>query len=784
MTEINTRKFYQFLSNYTNGSAEGQGAAGFIDENYGNSDGYLVKSEFRKFMNAEWNGEENGELTNDLINAFWKKIDTNTSASKISGTKLKNNNALDKNEAANLENKLKLYVEFDNYIKDNVEANIPGDLRTTGSQWVSSVAEELNAKFEEFIAKAPKNADGEPLGMENFLDQFLPTIANKCTAQYCAVEYQEELKDVFADYPEYKVADDATLQKLLDAYIATIGEDASNIYYDIREIMDAYLATAGLKEDASYDLSELGYKEGQLNDLQIEVIKQTIKNELAEEVKNYEGYEDYFNTAVQDFINEQIKKGGTFEELKAAATKFQESEFKTKLDNLVTINTTYKDVVEDSEFYNELVTKFGADLADKIAKNDKYLKFYQDIVTDVINKVNNGDMTMDEVQGYMLEQIAKNLDKFFPNGLGDMSLEELNNMYDQLSAAAEVQEDVDEGLKLHREAAIKYCDALAKKGGKLKEALVDAFGSDYKSAINKMYPGDIQEVMVELKAKVLEIGDVAGMTETEQNALFTGVQDAYTVEQGSKFTFNVPTTGKVGESTITSDRFSFKASGSLTIDEKTGKVTVDSSKVGTYSGTITVYIDGVKVASKTVNITITAGLNSETLSNITTWAGNAPHGVTVMTKPDGNKTGSKISNCSFADLYNNDSVICLGFFQDDDKYNWGQDGKYTCLTRLTNVGTYVVDTIAASNPHINKSLLTQAMQNVVNRYVSTDPYYSKQNDGDTPANFYKYMTTNKEQVKNGLVQVKDADGDDSNVYGFYFREFVDAIIAEYNKLKG
>ena len=36
--------------------------------------------------------KENGELTNDIINNFWKKIDTNTSASKISGTKLKNLN--------------------------------------------------------------------------------------------------------------------------------------------------------------------------------------------------------------------------------------------------------------------------------------------------------------------------------------------------------------------------------------------------------------------------------------------------------------------------------------------------------------------------------------------------------------------------------------------------------------------------------------------------------------------------------------------------------------------
>ena len=86
MTEVNTTKFYQFLSKY---QKDGETWADVADSNYGNDDGTVIKAEFRKFINAEWNGEENGELSNDLINSFWKKIDTNTSATKISGTKLR-----------------------------------------------------------------------------------------------------------------------------------------------------------------------------------------------------------------------------------------------------------------------------------------------------------------------------------------------------------------------------------------------------------------------------------------------------------------------------------------------------------------------------------------------------------------------------------------------------------------------------------------------------------------------------------------------------------------------
>ena len=155
MSEVNTTKFYQFLSKY---QADG-GWDKVADEKYGNEDGTVLKSEFRKFMNAEWNGEENGELTNDLINSFWKKIDTNTSASKIAGTKWKNCNGLDKNETAALEKRLEVYVQFDEFLANNM--TIPSALTSTGSQWKSDVTDELSAILEKFIAEGCK---GDPEG--------------------------------------------------------------------------------------------------------------------------------------------------------------------------------------------------------------------------------------------------------------------------------------------------------------------------------------------------------------------------------------------------------------------------------------------------------------------------------------------------------------------------------------------------------------------------------------------------------------------------------------------
>lgn len=604
MSEVNATKFYQFLSKY---QADG-GWDKVADGDYGNEDGTVIKSEFRKFMNAEWNGEENGELTNDLINSFWKKIDTNTSASKIAGTKLKNLNALDKNETANLEKRLEVYVQFDEFLANKM--TIPSALTSTGSQWKSDVTDELSAILEKFIA------DGCKGDLNTLLTEAYPSIANKCTAQYCAVEYQETLKSgILAEYPEYKVADDRTMQDLILAYTATIDAetDPETIKDEIISIMDAYLATAGLGEDSAYPLEDLGFDASKLNDIQIAVITQTIKNDLADETKNYEGYETEFNEAVKQFIEAKIKEGGTFEELKGAATEFANSKFKQQLDNTVTINTTYRDVKEDSDFYNRLVEEFGETLAKKIAQNDRYIQAYKDIINDIAAKVNAGEMTMDEVADYVIEQISANLEKFFANGLGDMSLEELNATYDKLAASADAQTDDEASLTQHREAAIKYCDALAKKSDKLKEAVIEAFGdSNYKSAINNMLPGEIQEIMEELKAKALEIGDPASW---KIDSWTTSVPDSVNINPGNTASYSISASIKSGDNAISADRITYKTNNSIATIAN-GVLTIKTpANDATYTIEIYAYVDGQKVGEPKVVTVTCKSKNAEDMKN-------------------------------------------------------------------------------------------------------------------------------------------------------------------------
>ena len=601
--DANIGKFYQFLAKY---EAKGVNWVDVADGDYGNDDGTVIKSEFRKFLTGEWNGNENGELTNDLINTFWKQIDTNTSASKISGTKLKNLNALDSTEVDNLDRKLDAFVELQRYI-DGIQ--IPKGLGKTGSQWRAEIVDQLT----QFV-----NNLGSVSDVETAIADKYKQIANKATAEYAAVEYQETLKKgALKDYPEYKVADDSTLQSIIANYVASVDIEASAeaIIEDIQSIINSYLATAELSEDDSVDLDEYGYDYGELNDLQKAVIAQTIKNHLKDKANDYKGFETEFNNAVQKFIDRLIEEGeGTdFTDLKAKAGEFATSQEKKNLDNVVTVKRKYSDIKADTSdaFFNTVKLKFGDTLANQIAKNDRYLDVYQEVINDVITRVGNGEFLtesgeLDEaaVEAYLLEKIGENLEKFFTNGLGDLTLAELANTYNRLAEAAEAVQDTETAETQHKTAAIMYCDALVKRGNRLAEAVYEVFGNDYKSTIEGMLPGDIQDAMADLKAKATEIGDIKSFTLGE----WAGAND-FDLRVGEKKTLFVTNTVMNDSVPVDSNRITYQANtagGTATIDPITGLLTVQAGQTsGRMTIKVSVLVDGVQVGdTKTITVTV------------------------------------------------------------------------------------------------------------------------------------------------------------------------------------
>ena len=150
--EVNIQKMYQFIASF-----EKKGGWENVADGYGSGkkDGTVIKSEFRAFVNGEfanWNGNEGGTVSNDIINDFWKAIDTNTSASKIAGTKLKNLNALDKNELAAMEQRLEAYIAFDEFVSKNVK--IPTEVL----QELLTLAQEQPEVFREVLQNYPELA--------------------------------------------------------------------------------------------------------------------------------------------------------------------------------------------------------------------------------------------------------------------------------------------------------------------------------------------------------------------------------------------------------------------------------------------------------------------------------------------------------------------------------------------------------------------------------------------------------------------------------------------------
>ena len=477
-----------------------------------NGDGTVIKSEFRTFMeeNFEWDGETTEDGKNDLINNFWKTIDTKQAGS-LKGTNLKNKNALDSSELAAMDKKIAYYEVLNDFTADLSAPSVVSD----SANWKKSVTDGLAALVEKY-----KGAEEELLA---YLEEQSPKIEAKATADYCANDYlNKEMSTLVKDYG-YAYADDATLQGIIDSYIQNIpeGEDAVDIQQTVVNIIDAYLATAGLNEDANYsleDLAQFGYSPNAssgLNDLQKSVLKKTIETDLAgsELKEDYANNADLFNTAIETYISEL--KFTDFETVSSDVLgSFKSSEAYKSVEK----NIQVQNILVSDDFKNALTANISDSIAERIVNDGKYLNVMKEIQAEALKKAESGDFDVNgalDTQtaiNWLVEQVSARLAEFYPNGFSDMSLDELNVMYDKLVESADKQADTDKQLEARRDAAIQYCKALAEKSTKFTEIVKNTFGDSYASEIGKMLPSEIDAKIEELKAQALELGDANELT--------------------------------------------------------------------------------------------------------------------------------------------------------------------------------------------------------------------------------------------------------------------------------
>ncbi len=507
-------RVYQFLATHEN----------WVEEaDCGKKDGVIIKSEFREFMKESdfdwsslegWNGQESLEtLQDDLINKFWKTIDTNQSGKLYaSGTTYKNKNALDDKEIANMENKIAIYEKLNEYTA-NIQAP---SIVSNAADWKNSVVQSLAALVEKYTGSADD--------LTAYLDEQIQSIMNKTTADKLATEYINSA--IQGAVEGYSYDEDETLKSLIDAYVKNIpeGSDEYDIQETVKNIVDAYMATAGLNDDGAYDLSTFGYSPNNsspLNYLQETILRNHLTSTL-EGIKNEADYKENsaaYDAAVNNFI-ESVLSEAKFEDFNTIKSyginDFKNSDFYKNAKASFELNNILK-CEEGSDLYNAIKDALGETIADALTDGVYLTDSYKPIVDSITEKVlqngefvKNGTIDKEALIQYVVEQVSANLAAILTESgaAKNLTLEELDAMFNKLCEQAEdlKYSDTEKSLSIYRDAAIQYCEAVAAKSSEHKAAVAEVVGSDYKAAINSMKtPSEIKALISDLKAKIADI---------------------------------------------------------------------------------------------------------------------------------------------------------------------------------------------------------------------------------------------------------------------------------------
>ena len=352
-------RIYQFLSQTPN----------WVEEADTNGDGVLFKSELRSYLdeNLEWNGESSDKM--DLINQFWKTIDTNIKGDLIleNGDKAKNRNALDKNEIANVTKRIEAYEIFNEFTAASIE--VPSVISASANEYVSDVKDDLTVLLEQYLSS------GQSLdNLDAYLTEQLPGVMNKNTAEYAAAEYLDSMKDLTTQY-DYKFGDDKDLQKIIESFVSQLNGDVTpeEIQSTVQQLIDAYFATAGLKESNGINLADYGYapeEDAPLNDLQ----KCAAEAKLTEYIN--QSYDTTFSAVFGDisFSSDEVK--ADFKEALESVLGNAKSSF---IDNL-----TYSDYQNlDAKIKEFDLTQYVTD----DMKTAVYKEYYSSIAEEYTNKL-------------------------------------------------------------------------------------------------------------------------------------------------------------------------------------------------------------------------------------------------------------------------------------------------------------------------------------------------------------------------------------------------------------
>ena len=603
-----------------------------------NSDGVIIKEEFRSYMldsDFDWQSLDaydtsKSEEANqkDIINNFWKTIDTEKGGKAVSKsgktTRLKNTNSLGKKELETMELKIAVYEQVGLFCKDIEAPNCV----TNEQRWKESVQEGICNKIENEFIKSGKTLED----LQAYLEEISPLIQNKATADYCYQEYIVEAGSELIQKYGYAYGDDKSLKSIIDNYInehLTADSEPEDIQNEIEEIIDAYIATIDEGIGDTSILAEYGYDvdtNPKINYLQETVIRSNAKNNIVNYLQTlsnngenlYSNYQQTFDSAIEDFLTRTLKsaKYDDFDSLAelSGADFAQEKEFKSAYNVAVT-----EDLFKSIDLYNavkENISEVFANKIFKVSEDGKHISYalmkgefkaYENIYKQAIEKAKNGELGdlqnngISSVVDYVTKEIKSHITDFYGSDWGDMSLGDLKVTYEILEDAAFENEDI----KALRKAALQYCKAVSSKNIGLANAIEQILGKTYVQFMTEAKnSSDIRTAMQKVVAKVMEMGD-ASTFELLDSSWGDLKETIYMAEgtTGEGTSFQLKPEFK--DRTVDPSRITYECDNSdiMTVNDS-GLVQLNSSaKCGSYDATVTIKCDGV-VGTKKVHVEV------------------------------------------------------------------------------------------------------------------------------------------------------------------------------------
>ena len=777
----------------------------------GAQDRIVVLSEFRNFMENEfdWNGVSSSQK--DLIDGFWNNFDTNQSG-KVFG--ISNKNALDDKEMAAVGKKVQYYDVMMNFFKAQKNDLFPKGVISTSYQtkFEDSIKNSLAATTEEYMEH-----NGDINGLEEVLAQALPMAKAKATADYCAIEMMDKSFNNLKDF--YKASDDRTLNDIIDRFVSEIDPNlsAQDIKSKVTEIIDAYKKTAETGE-VSQLLKNYGYDplpNDRLNDLQ----KAMLKHDITVELERDQGFKDAIQLLGKDLINTQLDNYvntiavENYAKIKPnVVNEFKASDAYKKIQDGVNL---YNYVKDDTKNYDESELKkqltenisagFAAKFGDKLS-NPKFDELLKETVNVAIgdDKPFGDPIDTSKAVAYLVSLIAMNIGSFYSKAEKEaMELSELYTIYDNVTknTPSDKKEDT------YRAMAKFYTEVAGLKGSAYQKVVDDVVnGRDIQTMTSKEIEDMIKDLRVALD-NMVDPNNCKFELNTTSISITTGETKEFDI--GAKVTKDGNLVTKDVKFEVTSNN------GSAYIDES-GKLHVTAPNVdGKYDIQVQATINGQPVGEAK---TITVNVQKQDIMNGILNSSAASEDMKLSETVD-NWNDYCNDDESFKSLYMSDSVVILYGKKDSNKHNWGKNGQNDCRTGLQNLGKGVINVLKTNG--FDEILLNQALNNVINNMLvdpQGDSYYkySSGNKGgfwgtvaglftglpvtgaivgtalsngsskeDLVNNAIYVANNNRESTAHTIIQVKDTEGStDSNCYAIHFKDFVDDIIAEYNRLAG